>query len=1057
VARATEKSEWMPIDREHHDLFRSPASYRRQLINATEGSGIDLDAPPFRVRVSNVPLFREIGDALHQAVRVRVPAHDGCEPFAVRLRDGERVVAEQIVECADRPQSVHLLTPEASEPVTLTFEAERAGTVLGASPFEISPQRKWTVHLVHHSHYDIGYTDTQSEVMASQLSYIDAALELATMTDDWPEAAKFRWNVEVNWPLGQWLASRPRWAREELVRRVEEGRIEVNALPFSMHTEAFSFDELARQLAFASELRSRHGIEIVSAMQTDVPGATVGLATLLTDAGVRYLSVAHNYAGRSIPHHLDGQELSRPFYWEAPDGERLLVWYTDTLFGVAYMEGMQLGFGAGYEDVAGSLPEYLAALAQLPYPYGHEGDWLAGSLAGVELTREPYPHDILHLRVQGAFADNASASIVPSEITRAWNREWAFPRLRMSLNRDFFEDAEERLDDRVAVFQGDWTDWWADGIGSAAVALGKNRQSQSDIRTAQTLHALAGHVTDEVNPVVALEVERAYEEMALFDEHTWGAANPWQRGMVGTDSGEHQWVRKAGFALTAEERVRTLLDGGLRRISSLGGRGEGADDLTTLLIFNPSSFVRTDLVKVFVPERGIDEEPYTLVDLTSGESVPFIVEPQMNASYRPRGHFVRFLARDLPAIGYARYALRRASSGDHGRQLADGADPAPTTLDNGYLMAELDLETATVRSIIDRSSGVDLVADRAPHGFNGYIHDRYTSAPGFNHLSSRIGSAGPWLLGARNTGRYGLVTAREANEVWDRVRVRYAGEGADWLETTLTLPRGMARLDIENRLHKPATMEKESVYFAFPFAGHSPEIAFEITGGVAHPDAPHVPGSARHFRAIRHWARISSDGMPAIAWATREAPLVQVGDIHLPYAPFPGSVPDSDAHPGTIYSWALNNIWDTNFPAQQGGEMTFSYAVAAAPGGETTALARTTGAGIGSPLVGIATPIGAPGRQDLPDRGGFLRVEHDDVEVSHLVPSGQGGDLRIVLVSHAHEPVETALRFSHLAVTGARAGTFLGTHEVDVPVEDESVPISIAPGEMITVTLALGG
>ena len=66
-------------------------------------------------------------------------------------------------------------------------------------------------------------------------------------------------------------------------------------------------------------------------MQTDVPGATIGLATLLTDAGIEFLAVAHNYAGRSIPHLLDGQDLTRPFRWQAPDGESLMVWYTDTL------------------------------------------------------------------------------------------------------------------------------------------------------------------------------------------------------------------------------------------------------------------------------------------------------------------------------------------------------------------------------------------------------------------------------------------------------------------------------------------------------------------------------------------------------------------------------------------------------------------------------------------------------------------------------------------------------------------------------------------------------
>jgi hypothetical protein len=73
----------------------------------------------------------------------------------------------------------------------------------------------------------------------------------------------------------------------------------------------------------------------------------------------------------------------------------------------------------------------------------------------------------------------------------------------MSIGRDFFADVETRLDNKIPTYQGDWTDWWADGIGSAAIALGVNRQAQSDLRTAQTLNALADTLADEPKPGIA--------------------------------------------------------------------------------------------------------------------------------------------------------------------------------------------------------------------------------------------------------------------------------------------------------------------------------------------------------------------------------------------------------------------------------------------------------------------------------------------------------------------------------------------------------------------------
>lgn len=1042
----------MSADRESFHDFRSAASYRKQLIDATEG--IDVSAPPLVVRVSNIPLFRDIGDKLHQAVRVRILQNDESGFLTVRLLDGDTIVDEQAPERTKMPQSVFLMVPEVSALRKLTFQAESDGDVIASAPFDVTPQRKWTIHLVHHSHYDIGYTDPQSEVMASQLGFIDGALELATVTDEWPDDAKFRWNIEVNWPLQEWLRTRPKAAREALVKRTQEGRIEVNALPFSMHTEAYSFDELARQLAFTTELREQYGIDVLTAMQTDVPGATIGLATLLTDADVKYLSVAHNYAGRSIPHMRDGQDLTRPFYWQAPDGERLLVWYTDTLFGIAYMEAMTLGFGDGYDDVVNSLPEYLAALAQLPYPYGHAGDWLSGSLAGVELTRTPYPHDILHLRVQGAFADNASPSLLPSEITRLWGEQWVYPRLRMSLNRDFFSEVEDRLGNDLETFEGDWTDWWADGIGSAAVPLGRNRKSQSDIRTAQTLNALSDSITDEPRPALSEEFNRAYEEMALFDEHTWGAANPWLRGDTAMASGEYQWTRKAAFAYTAEERVRTLLDGGLRRIAPLAGSTKATADLGTLLVFNSNSFERTDLARVFLPERSLDSSPFELIDLASGESISYMLEPQSNAMYRPRGIWVRFLARTIPAIGYARYALRSTSTQATGAKPVSSDDAA--SIHNERLEAEFDLESASIRRLVDRTTGTDLIAGDAPFGFNAYIHDSYTSAPGYNHLSSRIGAAGPWLLGSRGTGMYGLVVGRESNDIWESITIRYAADGADWIETTLTLPHGVSRLHIQNHLHKPATMEKESVYFAFPFALDDPEIAFEITGGVVRPESPRVPGSAHYFRAMRHWATLESAGSPPIAWATREAPLVQVGNIHIPYAPFPVTIPEHESHCGSIYSWVLNNIWDTNFPSQQGGEMHFHYTVAVGDGEDATALGRDTAAATAIPLVGVMAPLGLDLDLELPDRGSFVAVDDPAIEVSHLSTAREGSGLAIHLVSHADELIEMNLHIAHLPVTGARVGSFLETEMAETTVADGAIRVQIAPGEMKTVVLTIG-
>jgi hypothetical protein len=833
-----------------------------------------------------------------------------------------------------------------------------------------------------------------------------------------------------------------------LVRRISEGRIEVNALPFSMHTEAYSFDELARQFDFAQELRDTAGIEITTAMQTDVPGSTIGLSTLLTDAGIRFLAVAHNYAGRSIPHLLDGQELTRPFYWRAPDGDKVLVWYTDTLHGSAYMEAMSIGFGDGYDDVLMGLPEYLNALAQRNYPYGNAENWLSGSLLGVESTRDGYPFDILHLRVQGAYGDNGPPSILPSQIVREWNEAWAYPRLVTSTNHAFAEAVESGIGDQLATFEGDWTDWWADGIGSSAAMLAKNRAAQSGIRTAQTLNALAGASTTDGDDIEA-DVAAAYEEMALFDEHTWGAADPWGKDLELTGSGEHQWMRKAGFALSAEERVGLLLQGGTERLGSLAVPAAGGVSGESLAVFNPNSWPRTDLVRLFIPRHAWPVNGAELVEVDSGAPVAFTVEPQAHERHRPMGVWLTFLARDIPPIGYVRYRLGPGTSPNS----TDSPAQVTSHFENDNFKIGLDLERGVIASIFDRSANREIVDGTAPFGFNACIHDRYTSGTGFNHLSSKMGRAQMWLLGARGTGQYGLITSRISNDVFDRVTYRQSVQGADWLETTLTLPRGVPRLHIENRLHKPTTMEKESVFFAFPFAGADPAITVEVTGGTVGPDSPHVPGSARHFRAIRHWATVEAAGTPAVSWATNQAPLIQIGNIHLPYAPFPATIPAHLATPGSIYSWALNNIWDTNFPPQQGGELRFDYVVATGGGGSSPDLGRDTGAAAAQPLVGIRARPSSRGL-NTPDRGSFVTVDDSRIEVTHL-SAGADGELIVHLESHADSTVTTRLTFAGISIEAAQATTFLGTDAAALGVAGSGVTIDVAAGELKCLRLRL--
>jgi hypothetical protein len=1002
------------------------------------------------VRATALPLFR--GDPLRQAVRVTgapvgatVSLVDGGTVID-RAVAGRPVAGEAGGPAGDGagPTATDLWLPEVDGPRRITVCVDG----VGSADIVVTPQRKWTIHLVHHSHLDIGYTDRQGVVLRNHLEYLDSALDLADATDGWPDEARFRWTVESALPVRRWLDSRDAAAVDRFVALARAGRIEVTAMPFQLHTEACSVEELHRMLRFTDDIRERLGIPITSAMHTDVPGAVVGFVDALAAAGVRYLSAAHNWAGRSVPFRTGGQDLGRPFWWRSPAGNRLLVWFTDTAHGMAYMEGNVVGLAEGFAAAQALLPGYLWSLANRPVPYGREAFGWSG-LDGVPLHKPPYPYDVLHLRVQGGNADNAGPSIVPASVVREWNATYAWPKLRMSTNTAFFREVEQRLGDRLAEHSGDWTDWWADGLGSGARPLGYARRAQHAVRHAETLHAVAG--VD-----ATAQVDAVYDKLGLFDEHTWGAANPWHDHEDGFDSGGLQWARKCEMAYSGADDAEDLRQAGLHRLGARHASAEGA--LASYLVANLGPADRTDVAEVFLPASVVPPDvPVAIVDSRSGSVVPHHTEQVRREEWptRPAGRRLTFVLADVPAVGHARVDVvagtgteagaGAAASGGAGAAVVEELDG--WQIENEYYRVSVDPRDGTLASVFDKRAGRELVNAAAYARMNQYVHDRYSTVPHVNHLSGHIEAHDNLaLLAGRSIGRRPSLVRATRTAIGETLEIELDAEGTRWLRTTVTLTAGVPRVDITNRLYKEGAPTKESVFFAFPFALPAP-VAWELTGGVGGHEVPAVPGAARHLAPIRHWVAFD-DGEVSVAWATLQAPLVMFGDIYLPYAPFPPTLSPQPAEPGTVYSWAMNNIWDTNFPAQQQGETTFRYAIGSGPAGQPRVTGLAVAAGLTDPF--LAAPLTGRGPV-APAADRYAWVDHPLVRVAGIAPSRRGHDLVVYLASAAPGPVQASLRVP--GMRAAHAGTSLERDLAPLPTSDGAAAVTVPAGGFIAVAV----
>ena len=961
------------------------------------------------------PLIKKGSDGkLLQTIRVRSAANKDVVSLL-----GKPVVSSQSGSAltqggeAAPNGSYRVFIPEVTAEQQVVVSFEKSSDI--KLDLSVKPQRHWTIHLVHHTHLDIGYTDPQGRVLAEHLAFLDSCLDLMNRTDSWPDDAKFRWSVEALWSFDEWTKVRSKEKIDEFIKRVKEGRIELTAMPYNLHSETCSTDELHELLRLARDVSKQYGIEIPAAMQTDVPGAVVGLTDVLAANKVKYLSVAHNWAGRSVPHLVGGQDQPRLFRWVGPSGKGVLVWVTDTPHGLAYMEGPMIGFNDGYEWVDDLLPAYLQSHAEHPYPY--PGGVFGWAVDNAEIHRKPYPWDILHLRIQGQFADNAPPRYIMAETVKRWNESWAYPKLRLSTNKDFFEEAEQRLGSQIQTIEGDWTDWWVEGVGSGARPNAMVRNAQINAADAQTVGALASFYGSVEGPEITKGSEIVYGNASLFDEHTWGAANPWTIGDEGMDSGDQQWHWKYAKALAADDEGEVLLDRACSHLGDVLSTAPGA--LASFYISNTAIWKRSDEVMVFLPESRVPlETPIKVIDSRNKKELSFYESGQINPKHRNAGRFIHIAINDAPAIGVVRVDILEGSKSKESK----GELKNELVLENEFLKVTLDPKTSSVSSIYSKSLKKEIVRQDSVVGFNGYIYDEYASAGGFNHQSGRMeGNVGLDLLATRSLTRPGVVIDSGTNDVKEWVTIESQAPGSSWIRATYSLNKNADRLDINNRIFKEATMTKESGYFAFPFALENPITRVELSGGMSGSDLPLFPGSALHMRAARRWVSFE-DKEISVALAIQDAPLIQLGGVALPYAPFPPTM--GDPEPATVYSWAYNNIWDTNFPGQQGFEMNFRYSVGAS---------KTTGSGSG-PALGARVAVGQSRRlrsslatgsgNQIFEEDTLLNVNDSRVRVIGLT-SPKKGFVLVRLQSFAEEKLTIKLNV-HKKLTSPILSTLLG-------------------------------
>ena len=534
--------------------------------------------------------------------------------------------------------------------------------------------------VVFKMHFDIGYTDWAESVLQDYATrMMDETLSSVEKTDGLPARERFIWTLP-GWPMKYILENTTPERRARVEDAIRNGRLKVHALPFTFETEASDMETLVRGLSFSSDINTKFGQPLARAAKlTDVPSHSWFLPTLLTHAGVKFLHIGCN-PGSTSP------DLPVLFWWEGPDGSRLLTFNWAEYYGSGVMP-----------------PEN--------WPYK---TWLA-MIHTHENTGAPTPESV--------------AAILAEAREKAPGVN-----VRIGQLEDFY-DCIIRENPDIPVIRGDMPDTWIHGYMSMPEEMKLNKYVQRLIFNEEALNSLLKDWNIGCQPEVSSYVRKACEYSALFDEHTFGLAfshgnqEEWKygddfeiaRGRGGYMHIEESWREKGDRIHQALRQIYPSYRKDLKNLAnSVAFNGH------KVVVYNPLPWKRSGTVDIYM---GVYQKNYritALKDLSTGKIIP--VEQGYSR--------LMFNAEDVPSMGYKTYSVITDTEPE--TVLSSRYDKAGNFIENEYFKVIFDADKGTVASLVDKKSGKEMVGKDSGYGFGEYFKEVYGNEQINNYNSKYV-------------------------------------------------------------------------------------------------------------------------------------------------------------------------------------------------------------------------------------------------------------------------------------------------------------------------------
>lgn len=566
--------------------------------------------------------------------------------------------------------------------------------------------------------------------------------------------------------------------------------------------------------------------------------------------------------------------------------------------------------------------------------------------------------------------------------------------------------------------------YWEDGIGSDSYYAAEDRKSQSDVLSAEIVSTVS-HLVNPNFHVPKAELEGAWNNILLFAEHTWGAGN--SVSQPDSEQAERQLAVKDNFATQAHFQLADITNRSFYELANqmqIPGK--------TLVVFNGLNWSRSALVEADLHKT--DE----IVDISTQQTVPVeTVWEKENLLH------VRFLAKDLPPVGYKCFQIRAASNVANGVHVTDDSP----VIENRYYRIKIDVPSAAIQSIFDKQLQRELVDSSSLYRFGQYLYVTGGDPKGNGQTQmihpSKFLPLAELVVHPSVHGEY-FGTERTP---WGYLISLKAGDvNTPAINLELLLFDNEKKIEFRYTVEKSYTTAKEAVYFAFPAAVTSPKFEYATQQGWVDPSRDMLKGASLEWFSVQKWMAVQGSHL-TVGLVPVDASLASFGDINR--GEWPGEFHPKSA---TMFSYAMNNYWHTNYRAGQGGTFRFRYVMTSAEQLDPVALSRLGWESLEAPAVEFVANQPGNTERPLPAEGrSFLEVDSPNIVLVTWKQAEDGKGTILRLQETSGRNTEAAIRLPYAKVQSANLCDSVEDNLHGLEAGDNQIHLTFHPHEVLTV------